>query len=56
MAASMSEQNKNEIELVRNFDLNLIDKEFITNPFPTCRALRNYSPCLLYTSDAADES
>ena len=26
----MSEQNKNEIELVRNFDLNLIDKEFIT--------------------------
>ena len=44
MAASMSEQNKNEIELVRNFDLNLIDKEFITNPFPTCRALRNHSP------------
>ena len=44
MAASMSEQNKNEIELVRNFDLNSIDKEFITNPFPTCRALRNHSP------------
>ena len=44
MAASMSEQNKYEIELVRNFDLNLIDKEFITNPFPTCRALRNHSP------------
>ena len=40
----MSEQNKNEIGLVRNFDLNLIDKEFITNPFPTCRALRNHSP------------
>ena len=44
MAASMSEQNKNEIELVRNFDLNSIDKAFITNPFPTCRALRNHSP------------
>ena len=29
----MSEQNKNEIELVRNFDLNLIDKEFITESF-----------------------
>ena len=40
----MSEQIKNEIELVRNFDLNLIDKEFIMKPFPTCRALRNNSP------------
>ena len=44
MAASMFEQNKNEIELVRDFDLNSIDKEFITNPFLTCRALRNHSP------------
>ena len=43
MVASISEQIKNEIELVRNFDLNLIDKEFIMKPFPTCRALRNHS-------------
>ena len=44
MAASMSKQNKNEIELVRTFDLNSIDMEFITYPCPTCRALRNHSP------------
>ena len=44
MAASMPEQDKNEIELVRTFDLNSIDMELITNPFPTCRALTNRSP------------
>ena len=40
----MSEENQSEIELARNFDLNSIDAEFISNPFPTCRALRNHSP------------
>ncbi len=40
----MFEENQSEIELARNFDLNSIDAEFISNPFPTCRALRNHSP------------
>ncbi len=40
----MSSEDLSDIELAASFDINSVDSEFISNPFPMCRALRKHSP------------